>query len=90
MEQSSNNTCQAIALVEQYFIPIKSNALSTQKSDFSIVLKIAKVASRNNITVTCEFIFRLSFCHVFFICMDLPVVLPSICHLMNLLNQPIS
>ena len=40
MEQSPNNTYQAIALLEQYFSPSERNALSTQNSDFSIVLKI--------------------------------------------------
>ena len=31
MEQSTDNTCQAIALLERYFSPLKSNALSTHE-----------------------------------------------------------
>ena len=41
MEQSPNNTYQAIALLEQYFFPSENNDLSTHKIQiFSIVLKI--------------------------------------------------
>ena len=45
MEQSSNNSYQAIALLEQYFFPLGSNALSTQKIKiFPLFWKFATVA----------------------------------------------
>ena len=41
MEQSTNNTYQAIALLEQYFFPIRNQCfINTWEPDFSIVLKI--------------------------------------------------
>ena len=46
MEQSLNNTNQAIALLEQYFLPSESNALSTHEIQiFLLFCKFATVAS---------------------------------------------
>ena len=46
MEQSPNNTYQAIALLEQYFFPSKSNALSKHEIQiFPLFWKFATVAS---------------------------------------------
>ena len=46
MEQSPNNTYQAIALLEQYFFPLESNALSTcEVQSFPLFWKFATVAS---------------------------------------------
>ena len=46
MEQSPNNTYQAIVLLEQYFFPSESNALSTYEIQiFPLFWKLATVAS---------------------------------------------
>ena len=59
MEQSLNNTYQAIALLEQYFFLSESNALSTHKIQiFSIVLKICNFCI-TEITVICKLIIWL-------------------------------
>ena len=46
MEQTSDNTCQAVTLLERYFFPLKSNALSTNEIQvFPFFLKITKMVS---------------------------------------------
>ena len=46
MKQSLNNTYQAITLLEQYFFPSESNALSTHEIQiFPLFWKFATVAS---------------------------------------------
>ena len=43
MEQSPNNTCQTIALLERYFFPLKRNALSTHEIQiFPLFWKLQK------------------------------------------------
>ena len=59
MEQSPNNTYQAIGLLKQYFFPIRKQYFTnTQNSDFSIVLKICN-SSFTYITVICKLIIWL-------------------------------
>ena len=58
MEQSPNNTYEAIALLEQYFSHQKAMLYQTQNSDFSIVLKICN-GSFTWITVICKLIIQL-------------------------------